>query len=101
MRLSQVLAQEIDPKNRKSISVLSGPSQAEDVVTHDITLVTVASDNAHAAKEIQGLFMNNYFRVYTSDDVIGVEIGAALKTSSPLVPAHCMDWDIKTMPRQP
>ena len=48
-------------------------------MTHDITLVTVASDNAHATKEIQGLFMNNYFRVYTSDDVIGVEIGAALK----------------------
>ncbi|KRK90027.1 NAD(P)H-dependent glycerol-3-phosphate dehydrogenase [Lentilactobacillus sunkii] len=79
LRLSQVLAQEIDAKNRNSISVLSGPSQAEDVVTHDITLVTVASDNAHAAEEIQGLFMNNYFRVYTSDDVIGVEIGAALK----------------------
>ncbi|MSE21077.1 NAD(P)H-dependent glycerol-3-phosphate dehydrogenase, partial [Lactobacillus parabuchneri] len=67
------------PSNRHSISVLSGPSQAEDVVTHDITLVTVASDNPKAAKEIQGLFMNNYFRVYTSDDVIGVETGAALK----------------------
>lgn len=79
LRLSQVLSQEINPQNRKSISVLSGPSQAEDVVTKDITLVTVASDNQRAAKEIQDLFMNHYFRVYTSDDVIGVEIGAALK----------------------
>lgn len=79
LRLSQVLAQEIAPENRQSISVLSGPSQAEDVVTKDITLVTVASDNQKAAKEIQDLFMNHYFRVYTSDDVIGVEIGAALK----------------------
>lgn len=79
LRLSQVLSEEIDPENRQSISVLSGPSQAEDVVTHDITLVTVASDNQRAASEIQDLFMNNYFRVYTSDDVIGVEFGAALK----------------------
>lgn len=79
LRLSQVLSQEIDPKNRKSISVISGPSQAEDVVRKDITLVTVASDDQKAAKDIQGLFMNNYFRIYTSDDVIGVETGAALK----------------------
>ncbi len=79
LRLSQVLAEEIPSQNRKSISVLSGPSQAEDVIKHDITLVTVASDDSEAAKEIQGLFMNHYFRVYTSDDVIGVEIGAALK----------------------
>ncbi|EHO52347.1 NAD(P)H-dependent glycerol-3-phosphate dehydrogenase [Lentilactobacillus kisonensis] len=79
LRLSQVLSQEIDPQNRKSISVISGPSQAEDVITKDITLVTVASNNQKAAKEIQGLFMNHYFRIYTSDDIIGVEIGAALK----------------------
>ncbi|GHP15150.1 glycerol-3-phosphate dehydrogenase [NAD(P)+] [Lentilactobacillus fungorum] len=79
LRLSQVLAQEINPKNRKSISVISGPSHAEDVAIKDITLVTVASNDQQAAKEIQGLFMNDYFRTYTSDDVIGVEIGAALK----------------------
>lgn len=79
LRLSQVLAQEIAPENRQSISVLSGPSQAEDVAVKDITLVTLASNDQKAAKTIQGLFMNHYFRVYTSDDVIGVEIGAALK----------------------
>ncbi|KRM93467.1 glycerol-3-phosphate dehydrogenase [Lentilactobacillus senioris DSM 24302 = JCM 17472] len=78
-RLSQVLAEEIAPENRDAIAVLSGPSQAEDVARHDITLVTVASENQHAAEKLQKLFMNNYFRVYTNDDVIGVEIGAALK----------------------
>ncbi|MCY9807199.1 NAD(P)H-dependent glycerol-3-phosphate dehydrogenase [Lentilactobacillus senioris] len=78
-RLSQVLAEEIAPENRDAIAVLSGPSQAEDVARHDITLVTVASENQHAAEKLQKLFMNNYFRVYTNDDIIGVEIGAALK----------------------
>lgn len=78
-RLSQVLAEEIAPENREAIAVLSGPSQAEDVARHDITLVTVASENQYAAEKLQKMFMNNYFRVYTNDDVIGVEIGAALK----------------------
>jgi len=79
MRLSEVLAQEIKPENRKSISVISGPSHAEDAIQKDITLVTVASRNLGDAERVQNLFMNSYFRVYTSDDVIGVEIGAALK----------------------
>ncbi|AQW21850.1 glycerol-3-phosphate dehydrogenase [Lentilactobacillus curieae] len=79
MRLSEVLAEEIKPANRNSISVISGPSHAEDAIRKDITLVTVASRNLGDAERVQHLFMNSYFRVYTSDDVIGVEIGAALK----------------------
>ena len=43
------------------------------------TTVTVASKNMEAAEKVQDLFMNDYFRVYTNDDVIGVEIGGALK----------------------
>ncbi|WP_172189098.1 NAD(P)H-dependent glycerol-3-phosphate dehydrogenase [Lentilactobacillus kribbianus] len=78
-RLSQVLAEEIAPENRQAIAVLSGPSQAEDVARKDITLVTVASEDQEAAEHVQQLFMNHYFRVYTNSDVIGVEIGAALK----------------------
>ncbi|UQS86979.1 NAD(P)H-dependent glycerol-3-phosphate dehydrogenase [Nicoliella spurrieriana] len=78
-RMSEVLADEIDPANRHSISVISGPSQAEDVARGDITLVTAASENIQDAEHIQSLFMNPTFRVYTNDDVIGVEIGAALK----------------------
>ncbi|TPR17728.1 NAD(P)H-dependent glycerol-3-phosphate dehydrogenase [Apilactobacillus timberlakei] len=78
-RMSEVLAEEIDPKYRKSISVISGPSQAESVAKHDITLVTTASENIKDAEHVQSLFINEYFRVYTNDDIIGVEIGAALK----------------------
>jgi glycerol-3-phosphate dehydrogenase (NAD(P)+) len=78
-RMSEVLAEEIDDERRHSISVISGPSQAESVAKHDITLVTAASENIKIAEHIQSLFINDYFRVYTNDDIIGVEIGAALK----------------------
>ncbi|MCK8625058.1 NAD(P)H-dependent glycerol-3-phosphate dehydrogenase [Apilactobacillus xinyiensis] len=78
-RMSEVLAEEISAENRSGIAVISGPSQAEDVAKHDITLVTAASSDIKVAEHFQQLFMNNYFRVYTNDDIIGVEIGAALK----------------------
>lgn len=78
-RLSQVLEEEIPEKNRQAIVVLSGPSHAEEVAKKDITLVTAASTDQTAAQKIQKLFMNKYFRVYTNDDIIGVETGAALK----------------------
>ncbi|MCH5462190.1 NAD(P)H-dependent glycerol-3-phosphate dehydrogenase [Lactobacillus sp. LC28-10] len=78
-RVSEILAEEIPAELRRSITVLSGPSHAEDVAKRDITLVTAASTDLDAAKHVQQLFMNRYFRVYTNSDVIGVEIAAALK----------------------
>lgn len=78
-RVSEILAEEIPSAYRSSITVLSGPSHAEDVAKKDLTLVTAASADLSAAKHVQNLFMNNYFRVYTNSDVIGVEIAAALK----------------------
>lgn len=78
-RISEVLAEEIPAEKRKEIIVLSGPSHAEEVAVHDITTITAASDSLVAATYVQNLFMNDYFRVYTNEDVIGVEMGAALK----------------------
>ena len=78
-RLSQVLAEEIPAELRQAIVVLSGPSHAEEVARHDITLITAASADESAAKLVQQLFMNDYFRIYTNTDVVGVELGAALK----------------------
>ncbi|GGI64432.1 glycerol-3-phosphate dehydrogenase [NAD(P)+] [Enterococcus alcedinis] len=78
-RISEVLAEEIPVEKRKDIIVLSGPSHAEEVAVHDITTITAASVSLEAAKYVQTLFMNDYFRIYTNDDVIGVELGAALK----------------------
>ncbi|WP_125981110.1 NAD(P)H-dependent glycerol-3-phosphate dehydrogenase [Loigolactobacillus iwatensis] len=78
-RLSQVLSEEIPESERQALVVLSGPSHAEDVANRDLTSITAASADLEAAKQVQQLFMNDYFRIYTNDDVIGVEMGAALK----------------------
>ncbi|MFC6180424.1 NAD(P)H-dependent glycerol-3-phosphate dehydrogenase [Lactiplantibacillus daowaiensis] len=78
-RLSQVLSEEIPADLRQAVVVLSGPSHAEEVAKRDITLITAASADNAAAKFVQKLFMNDYFRIYTNNDVIGVELGAALK----------------------
>ncbi len=75
LRLSEVINQELD----NDVVVLSGPSHAEEVVRHSPTIVAVASMNFEAAKEIAEVFSTPYFRVYTNDDIIGVELGGALK----------------------
>lgn len=78
-RISEVIAEEIPSDLRREIVVLSGPSHAEEVARKDLTLITSACENIDAAKEVQELFMNNYLRIYTNKDVIGVETGAAFK----------------------
>ncbi|GCF93443.1 glycerol-3-phosphate dehydrogenase [NAD(P)+] [Enterococcus florum] len=78
-RISEVLAEEITEENRQGIVVLSGPSHAEEVAVHDITTITAASKDEDLAKYVQTLFMNQYLRIYTNTDVVGVEMGAALK----------------------
>lgn len=78
-RPSEMLAEEISPEHRAGIVVLSGPSHAEDVAIKDMTAVTAACEDIELAKQVQQLFSNSYFRVYTNDDVIGAEFGAALK----------------------
>ena len=76
LRLSQVYKSEIP---QAEISVLSGPSHAEEVSRKIPTTVVVASENKETAEFLQDVFMCGTFRVYTSDDVIGVELGGALK----------------------
>lgn len=78
-RLSLVLEEEISADKRTGLVVLSGPSHAEEVAVKDVTTITAASIDKEAAKEVQALFLNEFFRVYTNEDVIGVEIGGALK----------------------
>lgn len=76
LRLSQVYKSEIP---QADISVLSGPSHAEEVSRNVPTTVVVASQTEETAKFLQNVFITDTFRVYTSDDVIGVELGGALK----------------------
>jgi glycerol-3-phosphate dehydrogenase (NAD(P)+) len=78
-RISEIIEEEISPSIRNSISVLSGPSHAEEVSLRQPTTVTVASSNGKWSKYIQDLFINQHFRVYTNQDMIGVELGGALK----------------------
>ena len=59
--------------------MLSGPSFAEEVVSRQPTAVVAASLDSGSAEQAQTLFSSPYFRVYTSDDVTGVEVGGALK----------------------
>lgn len=78
-RISEVMREELPADLIKEIVVLSGPSHAEEVVLKHPTTVTAACTEISYAQEVQDLFMASYFRVYTNTDVIGVEIGGALK----------------------
>ena len=59
--------------------VLSGPSHAEEVVIKQPTTVAASSKSKEVSLLTQDLFMNEYLRVYTNDDLVGVELGGALK----------------------
>ena len=78
-RLSTILEEEIPAELRSEIVVVSGPSHAEETIIRDITLISAASKDLDAAKYVQNLFSNRYFRLYTNNDVIGVETAGALK----------------------
>lgn len=78
-RISEVILEEIPSYDQERIVVLSGPSHAEEVALRSPTTVTVASESLAEAQFSQNLFMNDAFRVYTSTDVVGVELGGALK----------------------
>lgn len=79
LRISELIEEEMPGELLKAVVVLSGPSHAEEVSLRHPTTVTVSSENMVAAEEIQDLFINHNFRVYTNPDLIGVEIGGALK----------------------
>lgn len=76
LRMSQVLAQEL-PGER--VCVLSGPSHAEEVARGVPTSVVVASADKQAAETVQEALMSRTFRIYTQEDMVGVELGGALK----------------------
>ncbi|MEE9450685.1 MAG: NAD(P)H-dependent glycerol-3-phosphate dehydrogenase, partial [Ignavibacteriaceae bacterium] len=79
LTMSQML-QDVHPSlEDEQIGVLSGPSHAEEVAKMIPTTVTAASTSLDTAKSIQAAFMTSYFRVYSSTDILGVELGGALK----------------------
>lgn len=79
LRLSQAFTEEAGPDQLSRYVVLSGPSHAEEVGRDIPTAVVAASPFLKAAEYVQDLFMCETFRVYTNPDVVGVELGGALK----------------------
>lgn len=76
MTLSEIIEEEIP---QAEVAVLSGPSHAEEVGKGIPTTIVVGAKNKESAEYLQNLFMSPVFRVYISSDVLGIEVGAALK----------------------
>lgn len=76
MTLSEVIEQEIP---NAAVAVLSGPSHAEEVGKGIPTTIVVGAKDKETAEYLQNMFMSKVFRVYISSDVLGIELGAALK----------------------
>jgi glycerol-3-phosphate dehydrogenase (NAD(P)+) len=90
LRMTEVIAdvlraRKIDPR----VGALSGPSFAKEVARGDPTAVTVASTDSELARVVQDAFNDSRFRVYTNDDVIGVELGGALKNIIAIAAGVC------------
>ena len=78
-RMDEVLMDALGERRMKGFTVLSGPSFAVEVAHEAPTAVVAASVDPDAAALVQRLFQNRYLRVYTNPDVVGVELGGALK----------------------
>lgn len=76
MTLSDIIEQEIP---QATVAVLSGPSHAEEVGKNMTTTLVAGARKKETAEYIQNAFMCNFLRVYTSPDVLGIELGGALK----------------------
>jgi glycerol-3-phosphate dehydrogenase (NAD(P)+) len=78
-RMSQVIADEIDPVYHKNICVISGPNLFREILEELPAAAVVAAENEATAQKAQKLFGGPNFSVYTNDDMVGVELGGALK----------------------
>ncbi len=79
LRMSEVIHEELPMIPTENILVLSGPSHAEEVSKQLPTTIVVAGEKISIAEEVQDIFINNEFRVYTNEDIVGIELAGALK----------------------
>ena len=86
MRLSEVIKNTL-PRNE--VVALTGPSHAEEVARNIPTSIVAASDSKEAAIAVQKMLSNYNLRVYTSDDIIGAELGGALKNVIAVAAGFC------------
>ena len=78
-RMSEVIRQELDGFASTPICALSGPNLAREIIRGKLSSTVVASPDEEAAKKAQSILNSSVFRVYTNTDIIGVELGGALK----------------------
>ncbi|MCD4826411.1 MAG: NAD(P)-dependent glycerol-3-phosphate dehydrogenase [Acholeplasmataceae bacterium] len=89
-RVSEIVFEEISDQNRAGFVALTGPSHAEEVILRHLTLLVAASDDFDLAVKIQRVFSNDqYLRVYTSTDLIGSEVGGAVKNAIAVISGAC------------
>lgn len=79
LRMTQVLEEELPPRFHSLLAVLSGPNLAREIIAGLPATTVVASENDEVARFVQGLIMTPQLRVYTHNDVVGVELAGALK----------------------
>lgn len=79
LTMSGVLQETLPHIPKTQVAVLSGPSFAKEVAQRVPTVVTVASQNQNVAELVQNVFATSYFRVYTNNDMTGVELGGSVK----------------------
>jgi glycerol-3-phosphate dehydrogenase (NAD(P)+) len=90
LRMSEVIAEVLQSqKFTPRVGALSGPSFAREVARGGPTAVTMASSDSELARAVQHAFNSSRFRVYTNDDVIGVELGGALKNVIAIAAGIC------------
>ena len=91
LRMTEVIAQCVsaDGGFRPRIGALSGPSFAKEVARGDPTAITIASQDTNLARAIQEAFGDPRFRLYTNEDVIGVELGGSLKNVIAIAAGVC------------
>jgi glycerol-3-phosphate dehydrogenase (NAD(P)+) len=88
-RMTEVIAQVLRRDNASAVGALSGPSFAQEVARGDPTAITIASNDPGLLQTVQQEFSDPSFRVYTNSDVIGVELGGALKNIVAIAAGIC------------
>jgi glycerol-3-phosphate dehydrogenase (NAD(P)+) len=89
LRMTEVASQVVASSFTPRIGALSGPSFAREVARGDPTAITVASKDVELAETIQREFSDSRFRLYTNDDIVGVELGGALKNIVAIAAGVC------------
>jgi glycerol-3-phosphate dehydrogenase (NAD(P)+) len=90
-RMTEVITDVLKRKDgtTPAVGALSGPSFAQEVARGDPTAITIASQNAELLRTVQQEFSDSSFRVYTNNDVVGVELGGALKNTIAIAAGIC------------